>query len=196
VLNAVLGFVQEYRAERAMAALKAMAGLTARVRRDAVDETIPSAEIVPGDVVLLEAGNVVPADVRLIDASSLRVEEAALTGESQPVEKTTSVIAERDLAIADQRNMAYKGTTVSYGRATGVVIATGTRTELGRIATLLREEGETTTPLQKRLARFGRNLAVVVLALCAVIFVAGLLRGEDPTLMFMTALSLAVAAIP
>ncbi|MBK5189660.1 MAG: HAD-IC family P-type ATPase, partial [Gemmatimonadaceae bacterium] len=196
LLNAVLGFVQEYRAERAMAALSAMAALTARVRRNGVDVTVPSAEVVPGDVVLLEAGNIVPADLRLIEASSLRVEEAALTGESQPVDKVTYLIAERDLAVGDRRNMAYKGTTVSYGRATGVVIATGMRTELGRIAALLRDEEETRTPLQKRLARFGRALAIAVLALCAIIFAGGLLRGENPTLMFMTALSLAVAAIP
>ena len=196
VLNAVLGFGQEYRAERAVSALKAMSAPTARVRRDAIEATVPSGDLVPGDVVLLEAGNIVPADLRLLDVSRLRVEEAALTGESQPVEKSSAPIADRELPLGDQQNMAHKGTTVSYGRGVGVVIATGMRTELGRIATLLRDEEETRTPLQKRLGRFGRNLAVAVLALCAVIFVAGWLRGEAPVLMFMTALSLAVAAIP
>lgn len=196
LLNAVLGFVQEYRAERAMAALNAMTALTARVRRDSTDMTIPARELVPADVVMLEAGNIVPADLRLIKASSLRIEEAALTGESQPVDKTTVAAGGEAVAPGDRLNMAYKGTTVTHGRGVGLVTATGMRTELGRVAAMLRDEDEVRTPLQKRLARFGRNLAIVVIALCAVIFVAGLLRGEDPALMFMTALSLAVAAIP
>jgi Ca2+-transporting ATPase len=196
ILNAVLGFVQEYRAERAVAALRAMASPAARVRRAAVDTTVPAEHLVPGDVVLLEAGNIVPADLRLIDVARLRVEEAALTGESQPVEKTTMRIMGSAIALGDKTNMAYKGTTVTYGRGTGVVVATGMHTELGQIAALLGDGEDSQTPLQKRLALFGRNLAVAVLALCAVIFAAGLLRGEDPGLMFMTALSLAVAAIP
>ncbi|MEO6210999.1 MAG: cation-translocating P-type ATPase [Gemmatimonadaceae bacterium] len=196
VLNAVLGFAQEYRAERAVSALKAMATPAARARRSAVDAIVPSEELVPGDIVLLEAGSIVPADLRLLTAHRLRVDEAMLTGESQPVEKTIDPIAKPDLALGDKRNMAYKGTTVVYGRGLGIVIATGMGTELGRIAALLRDEDETRTPLQKRLSRFGRNLAVAVLTLCAVILIAGLLRGEDPVRMFMTALSLAVAAIP
>jgi Ca2+-transporting ATPase len=196
VLNATLGFVQEYRAERAVAALKAMAAPSARVRRDGVELIVPSADLVPGDIVLLEAGSIVPADLRLLDASRLRIEEAALTGESQPAEKTNAPISGRSTTLGDQRNMSFKGTTTTYGRGTGVVVATGMRTELGRIATLLRDEEETRTPLQNRLARFGRNLAATAGALCVVIFIAGLIRGEDPILMLMTALSLAVAAIP
>ena len=196
VLNAVLGFVQEYRAERAIAALKALAALSARVRRDGAEATVPSATLVPGDLVVLQAGNVVPADLRIIEARAMSVDESALTGESAPVEKTCAPLAESDAPVADRLNMAYKGTTISNGRGTGIVVATGMGTELGRIAALLRDADQPRTPLQIRLARFGRNLAMVIVALCTVIFVAGLLRGEEPALMFMTALSLAVAAVP
>ena len=196
VLNATLGFIQEYRAERAVAALKALAAPQARVRRDGSVTTVAGAELVPGDLVLLEAGNIVPADLRLIEAADLRIEEAALTGESHPAEKSTGALPDAELPIGDRRNMAYKGTIVTYGRAVGAVVGTGMSTELGRIATLLREEEELKTPLQRRLARFAQRLAFAVLALCAVIFGVGLLRGEEPVLMFLTALSLAVAAIP
>lgn len=196
VLNALIGFVQEYRAERAVAALKRLASPTAHVLREGRAEVVDAQELVPGDVVLLEAGNVIPADLRLLEAAQLKVEEAALTGESQPVEKTAQALQERDLQLGDRRNMAYKGTIATYGRGVGIVIATGTDTELGKIAELLREEGETKTPLQKRLAKFGQRLALLVLAICAIIFVVGLLRGERPMLMFLTAISLAVAAIP
>ena len=195
VLNAVLGFVQEFRAERAVSALKALAAPAARVRRNSLDVTLAPDALVPGDIVLLETGSIVPADVRVIESASLRVDEAMLTGESQPVEKVVAAL-ESAPAIADRHNMSFRGTVVVHGRGTGVVVATAMKTEIGRIAALLRDEGETQTPLQIRLARFGRMLAVIVLALCAVIFVAGLLRGEDAGRMFMTALSLAVAAIP
>ena len=196
ILNAVLGFVQEYRAERALTALQALAAPHARVRRSGDTRTIPAADLVPGDVVLLEAGSLVPADLRLVEAAQLKVDEAALTGESHPVEKITSPLTEPDLPLGDRRNMAYKGTVVTYGRGAGVVAATGMLTELGRIATLLRDEDEVKTPLQKRLTRLGQRLSVAVIVLCAVIFGIGLLRGEEPGLMFLTALSLAVAGIP
>ena len=196
LLNAVIGFVQEWRAERAMAALRLMAAPSARVRRDGAVATLPADGLVPGDVVLLEAGNVVPADLRLLEAAQLRVAEAALTGESQPVEKRTEALAEARLALGDRGNMAWKGTLVANGRGTGVVVATGLATELGRIARLLDSAEEVKTPLQKRLARFGARLAWAVLAICAIVFAAGLLRGEPPVLMFLTAVSLAVAAIP
>ncbi len=195
-LNAVVGFVQEYRAERAIAALKQMAALTAHVVRNGQSQMVPAAELVPGDVVLIEAGNAVPADLRLIEAVQLRIEEAALTGESQPVEKITRALHEPELPLGDRRNMAYKGTLVTYGRGRAMVVATGMETELGRIALLLRAEEEARTPLQKRLARFGANLAVAVLAICAILFVTGWLRGEPVMLMLLTAISLAVAAIP
>jgi len=196
VLNATLGFVQEIRAERAVAALKAMAAPQARVRRGGSVEMVAGGELVPGDLVILEAGNIVPADLRLVETADLRVEEAALTGESHPLEKRIDVLTDAGLPIGDRRNMGYKGTMVAHGRAVGIVVATGMRTELGRIATLLSEEDELKTPLQRRLARFAQRLAVVVLALCVMIFGVGLLRGEEPVLMFLTALSLAVAAIP
>jgi len=196
VLNAVIGFVQEYRAERAMAALREMAAPTATVRRDGAPQVLPAADLVPGDVVLLEAGAIVPADLRLLEAAQLRVEEAALTGESVPAEKTVAALPDPGLALGDRVNMAYKGTTVVHGRGAGAVVATGMGTELGRIATLLQETEEGRTPLQKRLAAFGRRLALAVLAICAVVFGFGLLRGEPPLLMLLTAISLAVAAIP
>ena len=196
LLNAVIGFVQEWRAERAMAALRLMAAPSARVRRDGAVATLPADQLVPGDIVLLEAGNVVPADLRLIEAAQLRLSEAALTGESQSVEKCTVALAEAQLPLGDRGNMAWKGTLVANGRGTGLVVATGSATELGRIARLLEGAEEVKTPLQKRLARFGARLAWAVLGICAIVFVAGLARGEPPVLMFLTAVSLAVAAIP
>jgi len=175
VLNATLGFVQEIRAERAVAALKAMAAPQARVRRGGSVEMVAGGELVPGDLVILEAGNIVPADLRLVETADLRVEEAALTGESHPLEKRIDALTDAGLPIGDRRNMGYKGTMVAHGRAVGIVVATGMRTELGRIATLLSEEDELKTPLQRRLARFAQRLAVVVLALCVMIFGVGLL---------------------
>ena len=196
VLNAVIGAVQEYRAERAMAALKAMSAPLAQAMRDGRIYELSAAELVPGDLVLLEAGSVVPADLRLIESASLEVNESLLTGESQGVSKQTDVIDQPQLAVADASNMAFKGSQINHGRARGIVIATGMHTELGKIATLLQKTVDSKTPLQQRLTLFGKRLALVVLAVCAVIFVVGLLRGEPLLVMFLTAVSLAVAAIP
>jgi len=196
VLNAVIGFAQEYRAERAMAALREMSGNYAVVLRSGEHVSVPAREIVPGDLVLLETGNVVPADVRLAEAVHLKTVEAALTGESLPVEKLSEQLFDSDLPLGDRRNMAYKGTVVAYGRGIGIAVATGMGTELGRIAAMLQQEAETKTPLQRRLADFGKRLALAVLAICAVVFTLGLLRGEPLLLMLLTSISLAVAAIP
>jgi Ca2+-transporting ATPase len=196
VLNAALGFGQQYRAEKAMAALKKLAAAVATVVRDGTPAAIPAAALVPGDIVHLDAGAIVPADLRLIEARKLKVEEAGLTGESVPAEKQVAALADAGAPIGDRKNLAYKGTVVTYGRGAGVVVATGMRTELGRIAAMLQDEGEGTTPLQKRLVTFGKRLAVAILAICAVVFAFGLLRGEPVLLMLLTAVSLAVAAIP
>ncbi|HEV7347511.1 cation-translocating P-type ATPase [Telluribacter sp.] len=195
VLNAIIGFVQEYRAEKAIEALRNMSAPLALARRGGTETRVEAQNLVPGDVVLLEAGNLVPADMRLYEASSLKVEEASLTGESEAVEKQTDALAEQDLPLGDRVNMVYKGTIVKDGRAEGVVVATGMQTEMGRIAQLL-QESESQTPLQKRLAKFGKQLSVIVLVICALLYGMGLLRGEDPLLMLLTSISLAVAAIP
>lgn len=196
VLNAVIGFVQEYRAERAMAALKAIAAPVATVIRGGAPHLEPASELVPGDVVRVEAGAIVPADLRILASASLRVDEAALTGESVPIDKAHHAIETENVAVADRRNIAHKGTLVTYGHGLGVVVATGMRTEFGKIAELLEQARLVETPLQRRLAVFGRRLAAVVIAISAIVFVTGLLRGEPTLPMLLTALSLAVAAIP
>ncbi len=196
VLNGVIGFIQEYRAERAVASLKMLAALSAKVLREGQVAHISGTQLVPGDLVLLEAGNVVPADLRLVEAIQLKVDEAALTGESVAVEKNAAALKDPASPLGDRLNMAYKGTIATYGRGRGVVIATGMATELGKIAALLGAAGDTKTPLQKRLAQFGKRLSIAALAICAIVFLVGVLRGESLVLMFLTAVSLAVAAIP
>ncbi|MEI6949987.1 cation-translocating P-type ATPase [Paraflavisolibacter sp. H34] len=195
IINAIVGFVQEYRAEKAMEALKKMSTPFARVKRDNRFVQIPSPELVPGDIVFLEAGDVVPADLRLLESHALKIEEASLTGESLAVDKSTDLLQEEKTPLAERVNMAYKNTLVNYGRGQGIVTATGMQTEIGAIAQML-QEGEQATPLQKRLADFGRKLSIGVIIICLVIYVFGLIRGEDPVRMLLTAISVAVAAIP
>ncbi|RIL12749.1 ATPase [bacterium] len=196
VLNAVLGFVQEHRAERAMAALKQLAAPMVRVRRDGEIATVAAVDVVPGDLVVLDAGSAVPADGRLVVAANLRVQEAILTGESEPVQKQTTALGAPDLPLGDRLNMAFMGTVISHGRGEMVVTATGMHTELGRVADLLQAVGELATPLQRRLAALGRWLAAVALALVVLVFGAGVAVGEDAGLMLMTAISMAVAVVP
>src|SRR6266545_1074241 len=197
VLNGLIGYAQEHRAEQAMAALQAMTAPTVRVLRAGLLEEVPAAELVPGDVVQLATGDVVAADLRLVEAQALRVNEAALTGESQPVFKTTDPLPEADPAMpAEQRNLAFRGTAVAGGRGAGVVVATGMATELGRLAEMLQRHPAEPTPLQRRLAVLGRRLAAACLVVCAVVFGAGVARGQPVEEMFLTAVSLAVAAIP
>ena len=195
LLNAFLGFFQEYRAEKAMQALKQMSVTQARVMRDGIITWLSATGLVPGDIVLLEAGNAVPADLRIIESKNLKIEEAALTGESIAVDKIIDSLEADDMPIGDKKNLAFKGTFVTYGRGTGVVITTGMQTELGRIAKMLQED-ETLTPLQQRMASFGKKLSILVLFLSIAFFIAGWLRDEDITKMVLTSISLAVAAIP
>lgn len=194
-LNAIIGFIQEYRAENAMAALKKMSALNSLVRRNGNIIEIASSELVIGDIVILEVGNIVPADIRLSESHSLKIEESSLTGESFSVDKFTLPLTSVDLPIGDRNNMAYKSTIVSYGRAEGIVVETGMNTEIGRIAQLLQQE-ESQTPLQIKLADFSKKLSLVVIIICAVLYVVGFLRGEEPLNMLLTAISVAVAAIP
>jgi Ca2+-transporting ATPase len=195
VLNALVGFGQEYRAEKAMAALQKMAASHAQVLRNGQPQAVPAADLVPGDVVLLEAGNVIPADVRLLEAHALKVDESSLTGESANVAKDPAATPATDAPLGDRRNLGYRGTAITAGRATAYVVATGMRTELGKIATLIQTD-DTRTPLQKRLATFSKQLAVGVGILCLLFFAAGWWRGEPLGQLLLVSISLAVAAIP
>ena len=196
LLNSILGFTQEYRAERAMAALKRMAAPIVKVLRGGQFIQVESRELVPGDIFLLEAGDAVPADARLLESANLRIQEASLTGESLPVEKSIHPIPSESIPLGDRHNMVYLGTSVTYGRGSALVVATGMDTELGRIAELIQSVKGEQTPLQKRMARLGRSLAFAAIGIVAVVFLMGLLQGEDMGDMFFTAVALAVAAVP
>jgi len=196
VLNAILGVLQEYRAEKAMRALKSLAVPVVRVRRDGHILEVSARDLVPGDVIMLEAGSHVPADGRLLEAANLRVREATLTGESEPAEKHSEPVAGTDVALGDRRNMVYMGTAAVAGRGAAVITDTGMRTELGRIAAMLQSVQREPTPLQRRLEQLAKGLAVAALVVVAVVFGLGMFRGEPFRLMFMVAISMAVAAVP
>ena len=214
VLNAILGIVQERRAEEALAALKKLAAPDAQVIRDGSRQSIPAYELVPGDLVFLESGNYVPADLRLLEAVNLRVEEASLTGESLPVQKNAATVLEKNVPLGDRKNTAFMGTLVSYGRGRGVVTSTGMYTQLGLIATMLQNVEVEETPLQRRLDQLGRSLSVAALFLVAIVFIVALINytninqlfteplayfseyAADITEVFIIAISLAIAAVP
>ena len=217
ILNAILGVVQESKAEEALAALQKMAAPNAAVLRDGHLLTVPAREVVPGDVVLLETGNYIPADVRLIESANLRVEEASLTGESVPVEKQADLVLKEDLPLGDRRNSAYMSTVVSYGRGRGIVVNTGMSTEIGLIAEMIQAYEDEPTPLQVKLDQLGKWLGIGSLIVCGIVFVVGVLRDTEVAMilqagggllaylnafrqviveMFMVAVSLAIAAVP
>jgi Ca2+-transporting ATPase len=196
ILFAVLGFIQEYRAERAMAALKKLAIPLVNVQRGNKLTQIPATQLVPGDIVTLEAGNIIPADLRLIESVNLRIQESALTGESEPVEKSSAALNSINIPLGDRLNMAYFGTVVTYGRGRGVVAETGMRTELGKIATLIQGVETEMTPLQRQLDHVGKVLAGLGILVAALIMFIGIMSGETVRDMFLTGVSVAVAVVP
>jgi len=193
IMNAFLGFYQEHKAEKAIEALEKMIISKVTVIREGEHHEISTENIVPGDIVLLEDGNRIPADIRLIEISNLKVDESMLTGESAPILKDVKTLG--DLQLPERKNMSFMGTLVSYGRGKGVVVSTGMTTEMGKIAGLVQEKEEE-TPLQKKLQAFGKNLGIIVIFIALIIFLIGILRREDPFSMFLTALSLAISAVP
>ena len=196
LLNAILGFVQEYKAERSMESLRSLTAPEATVLRNGIGVKIPASELVPGDIIMLETGDRIPADIRWVKTTNIRIEESALTGESQPVAKISEPMIDEYIPIADRKNMGYMGTVVVNGRGIGVVTATGMATEMGIIADMMQEVINEMTPLQKKLAELGRWLVTISMAMCLVVVVTGILQGESFYKMFLTGVSLAVAAIP
>ncbi len=196
IVNALLGLYQEGKAEKALEALKKMASPTAKVLRDGKPKEIPSSQLVPGDLVILETGDIIPADLRLVESSNLKVEEASLTGESVPVEKRAQETYTTEVSLGDRHNMAYMSTIITYGRGKGVVVETAEGTEIGKIAAMIQTFEEEATPLQKKLNQLGKVLGITTIAVCVAVFGIGLLQGREVLEMFMIAISLAVAAIP
>ncbi|MBU5257134.1 calcium-transporting P-type ATPase, PMR1-type [Tissierella praeacuta] len=196
MVNAFLGIYQEGRAEKALDALKKMSSPNAKVIRDGTTEVAPASSLVPGDIVVLDAGDIIPADLRLVESSNLKIEEASLTGESVPVEKDSNVFFEEEVSLGDRKNMAYMSTAVTYGRGKGVVVGTGHDTEIGNIATMIQSFEDEVTPLQKQLNQLGKVLGITTIIICIAVFGIGLLQNREVLEMFMVAISLAVAAIP
>ena len=195
-LYALLGFIQEYRAEQAIAALKKMSVPNVRVLRDGKLQEFSARELVPGDVIQLETGNVIPADLRLLEAVNLRIQEAALTGESEAIEKHVAALSSDELPLGDRRNMAYMGTVITQGRGLALVVATGMQTELGKIADMIQAVKQEQTPLQRRLDALGKMLALIGVGIAILIFILGIIRGDDIKHMLLTAVSVAVAIVP
>ena len=195
VLNATLGVVQESKAEASLAALKKMAAPESQVLRDGIRLSIPARELVPGDIVYVEAGNYVPADIRLLESVNLRVEEATLTGESVPVQKSAALVLSENAALGDRKNMLFAATLVSYGRGHGVVVATGMETQIGMIADMLQSVDDGKTPLQNKLDKLGKTLAIAALLVCGLVFLLGLARSRVFTQGFTEASTAAVVAI-
>ena len=195
-VNAIIGVVQENKAEKSLEALQKLSSHAAKVIRDGKLIVIPSSQLVPGDIVILETGDYIPADLRLIEAINLKSQESALTGESVPVEKISDKINDEKIGIGDRINMVFSSSLITYGRGKGIVVETGMNTEVGKIADIINSSEETTTPLQEKLNKLGKTLGIVALIICAIIFIVGLFYGKEPIHMFMSAVSLAVAAIP
>ena len=196
IVNAIIGVAQENKAEKSLEALKKLSSYSAKVIRNGSITVVPSKDLVPGDVVVLETGDYVPADIRIVEAINLKSQESSLTGESVPVEKYATTITDTDVGIGDRTNMLFSSSLITYGRGKGIVVETGMNTEVGKIAGMLNSTEKSDTPLQQRLNKLGKTLGIASLAICAVIFVIGLLQGKAPLDMFMTAVSLAVAVIP
>ena len=196
ILNAVIGVVQENKAEKSLEALQKLSAHVSKVIRNGKMEVIPAKELVPGDIVVLDTGDYVPADLRIIEAVNLKSQEASLTGESVPVEKSANTIEQEEVDLGDRENMLFSSSLITYGRGKGIVVETGMNTEVGKIAGIINSAEETQTPLQEKLNKLGKTLGIAALVICTIIFVIGLLYGKDPIEMFMTAVSLAVAVIP
>ena len=196
IVNAIIGVAQESKAEKSLEALQKLSSHVAKVVRNGNVEVVPSKELVPGDIVVLDTGDYVPADLRLIEAINLKAQEASLTGESVPVDKNTQTIEDEKVELGDRTNMVFSSSLITYGRGKGIVVETGMNTEVGKIAGMINETIDTQTPLQQKLNKLGKTLGIAAILICIVIFAVGLLYGKDPIDMFMTAVSLAVAAIP